>query len=386
MLKNFKIGLYLFLMLFSIAAMALPKEALSVFVEFNKVVLKLEQQHSVATNNLPSKYIEGLTALQKHYQSEGALDELLAVKKELARFQGAISSPQDPFELVPELPDDAIVSSPNALKLGQERYVADRKRIEETYLSEGSALSEELVKKLEAIQRDLTRRDLIDEALKIRDLIANTKLAIEDGSITEFSIRIAGRRPSEPNQVKAASNPSSGCPISRWTPLCDQPFSPSLHLLFHPDLLSTVVVSPHSVGSGFDFFATEGPSPQTVLSTLCREVGQAQCWRVNSLDDLAIGITATSHVLAQGRHGGPLLCVAVFSGKSLMASIRIPLTQKNMKACIIRDPSMPNRFALFCKGIATKQFELREGISVNVMVGVALVGARETCDTLIDFE
>lgn len=383
MLKFRILSVFIITLLFSVFALAYPKEAILLFSEFKKAETQIEQRHISATNNLPSKYIEGLVALQKHYQSEGALDELLAVKKELERFQKASLGPFDPFELVPELPKDAIVASPDALRLGQERYIAKKEQIENAVLTDFENLSQGLLKRLEAIQRDLTKSDQIDDAIKVRQLILESREAISNGSISEFASKIALKSPSA-SSAKAEKKGASS--FSKWVSLGDMPFSPSLRGFCHSDLQSTVSVSPHSIGTGFDFFATSGPSPQTVASTLCREVGQTLCWRVNSLEDLAIDIKATSHKLSTGRNKGPLLCVAVFSGKNQVATIRVPLMQKDMCVRILQDPSVSTRFAIFCRGGAPRQFELRDGIPINVMVGVALVGVRETCDTLIDFE
>lgn len=385
MYKLYGIIVFIAVAFFAVCAQAYPKDALLLFSEFKKVESQLEKKYVSSTNGLPRKYLDGLKSLHKHYQSQGALDELLAVKNEIERFQKACISPVDPFELVPELPPDAVVSTPEALRIGQERYIADRERIENTRLAELDNLSQGLLKRLESIQKKLTQDDRIDEALEIRKLLADSRSAIEGGFISEFAAKLASMSPSAEIST-AKANKKCGSAFARWVALPDLPFSPNLHSLIHADLQSTVTISPHSIGKGFDFFATSGPDPQTVASTLCREVGQAKCWRVDSPEDLAVNIKATSYVLSQGRNKGPILYVAIFSGKNPIAMLQTPLTQKEMVVRIIRDPSNPLRYALFSRGGASKQFELRKEASVNVMVGVALVGARETCDTLIDFE
>ena len=386
------------------ASLAVPAEVGGFLSDFLREMKAVDANYSAATNRLPRQYASDLAALQKRYQSEGLLDELLAVKKELSRFQTAIAGEGDPFEDIPEMTEDVLVESPEPLRALQDRYISSRRDIAGRKKSEEDVASEKLLKRLDTVKRDLTRRGKIDEAMEIRAVEERVKTAIEDGTVLARAEAIAGKAEPQPAAEPAPATAAPGdspdaseaqqpaerkrpANWSKWAYVGERAFSPDLRGLFNPDLHSPVSLRVLEKTGFITFAAERGLQPQQVGGALCDWSGQAVEWTVSDVANLPVDIKINAKHLAPDMKHGPRLFIYVLGGEPAVARMEVELMQQECLVRILRDTTDPTRFAIFWpKAGRSRPFTMKEGARARVIIGAALSGIREKCDTAVQFE
>lgn len=393
---------------------ALPQAVLFTISEFATETANIDVRFAATTNRFAKQYVEDLDALRRKYQGEGMLDELLAVKNESERFTAALSGEADPFEEIAEMPEDCIVKSPAPLRNLQLKYVASLRDAFDASRSQSDAATAKLLKRIEAVQKELTRRGKIDSAIEVRSLAERLRKAIEEKRLAEELASIApAPAPSAPAPAAPASSTagaSAGAPSQarevpeaapaprprpasmmpganwkKWQYAGDRPFSPELKDLLSPGISSTVTAKFIDRGGTVFFSAAEGPREgQWVGGVFCEWSGQAAEWNVTSPDHLPAKLKITNDRLAQDSSRGPHLFVSVIGGDPAVQTLRVELLHQECEVKILRDSTNPNRFALFWpKAARTKPFTVEAGKPVRLVIGVALNGARQACSTTV---
>lgn len=405
-----KFILFVFFFVCTIVYAEVPSE-LNGFIEvFANEMRQVAQRYSVATNRLPQKYVIDLQKMQKQYQSEGALDELLAVKNELERFQSVFNSPLDPFETVPEMPQDALASEPQDLIDLQNTYIVEKGTIEDTLKEESCEASDKLLKSIEGVQKELVKQDRLDEAIKIREFSKKIKEAIDNDSIMYYITEIIpGSVLEEENSEQSEGGdaretrkniivPDKGTsvrqssrakftPWHRWKYVNNFAFSPDLEKMFSSDIQTPFTVNVREKIGLMTFSAQEGLPPQKVGMSICQWVGSLSLWNVPEGADLSASIRISSSTTTSDEKKGPHFFISTIAGGTILETLRIPITSENILVKIVRDTKRPEHYALFWpKGGISKQFDVPSGASVKIAIGAAISGTRDSCRMSIQLE
>lgn len=117
----------------------------------------------------PEKHIQDMVNLEAQIQKAGELKPLLAVREERQRFSAN-----------PEIPTMPIVESPKQLSTLQETCQARYKEIGLNHAQATLDLSGNYVRRLTALQKDLTQKGRINEALEVMKEIETVK---ESGAV-----------------------------------------------------------------------------------------------------------------------------------------------------------------------------------------------------------
>lgn len=388
----------------AMAGFAVPQEVAGYLADFSREMRQAGVRFAAATNKLPQQYAKDLAGMQQRYQADGALDEFLAVKKEIERFKKVFETPADPFEEIPEMPEDALVEEPEALRALQDRYVSSRREIDGALKADTEACSDKLVDRISAIQKELTKKGKIDEAIEIRAISEKVKAAIDDGTIMSLvESGLTGAQAAEGKSDEEEGGPEAtvasdddspaerkvrnpSAPWRKWKFVSEMAFSPDLPRLFSPDIASPVAARVLDKAGFAAFSAASGSQPQQVGGTLCQWVGCALVWNA-SAENLQADVKISSKKLSPRMDKGPQLLFYVFSDGRQVAHLPVPLMQAECTIRIVKDTTKVGHYALFWpKAGISKQFDINPEKPVKIIVGAALSGVREACDTTIQFE
>lgn len=390
---------------------AVPQGVSTSLAGFANEIAANEAQYVAVTNKITRQYSADVEMLKRKFQSEGLLDEYLASKKESERFAAAIAGNPDPFEEIPEMPFDCIVSKPEALRTLQLRYLASIKDARGQKKAQDAALADRLLKRIEAVQKELTRKGQIDEAIETRNIAEKIRAAVMSGKTGEIVARYGiaqpqeGARTPEPTGVTApqaapdageqprARVPrpqlaaTAGANWSKWEFAGERPFSPELRDLFHPDLVSPIAARNFEKTGRSVFAAQRGlQQGQQVGGVLCEWSGTALEWNVADPSFLPTKMKITSDKVAPSGNRGPKLFIYVIGGIPQIQQMPVELMQDECEIRIVRDSSDPTHFALYWqKARRREDFSIADGTPVKVVIGVALNGPYQSCDTTVQF-
>jgi len=145
--------------------------------QFDSYLARLDTALQEQRSRWDVGYARGLQMLEKKLQSEGKLDELIAVKEELTRFKESRA-------VLPETPGDA----PDELRKLQDHFRQNRSTFELEHNRKVLKLAEQYDERLSGQQKKLTMAGKIEEALSIR---AERRRAEEDATVTAARFELA---------------------------------------------------------------------------------------------------------------------------------------------------------------------------------------------------
>ena len=148
-----------------------PQELTRYAAVFAEEIDRIARERDKDLERAYERHIEALRRLEKQYQRAGDLKELLAVREEIARFEGdpAVASIQ-------------VTTPPAALSKLLQNFVDGYKEIQLNAARRVIDLSEKYIHRLDLLQKELTRRDLIDEAmmvLKVSEQVPSTPAVVQ---------------------------------------------------------------------------------------------------------------------------------------------------------------------------------------------------------------
>ena len=358
---------------------------------FMKSVNGVRATYVAATNDIPARYLKDLGRLEEKFQKAGDLDGLLSVKGEVKRFKAAFSGERDPFEAVPEMPAEAFVKAPEALRSLQEGYVASFAEADKDRKASLKELGGKFSAFLDDIQKKLTREGKIEEAIAIRDHSEKIEGFIRKGDFSGLtaaypsfgSLTTPRSALGTSDNIKAVSRSREGKAGWRsWHHLSNRPFSRDLPFLFDRDLPRDIEADFISATGRGRFVGISRNATRQIGSVLCSWFGSAVMWKVDSPDDLAVAIRVKSRKLTQNLDHGPHMQVAVFVNGKREKLLNVPCYAANDTIRIVRDKNNPDRFALYWPfGRQSETFELPAEVkSLVVLFGVSLHDKGEACD------
>lgn len=372
-----------------------PAQIVEFEKDFGKTILAADAKYASATNSMPRQYVANLEKMAKDFQSAGDLDGILAVKNEIKRFKDAIEAEPDPFESVPEMPQDAFVDSPQSLRKLQEDYIVGFSDASKIRKEAVSAASEKLKDRIEEYQKELVKAGKLDEALSVKDLSQKINVAIRSGKFDSFlALASSDELPSAAlgaradTKVASRNASESKFPWQNWKYVGNYPFSKDLLKFRHPDVPDTMSVS-YDSEKGRLFFSGICPvSSFQCGSDFCTTVGRAVEWKVASPDFLEkIDLLVKSKRTTVTMKSGPQLQLAVFSNGRCLKMLNVPLIHPEIQLQILRNPKDPSDFILYWRGTkAIEHFSLNADSSVNIVLGVSFCNKGERCETTVEFQ
>lgn len=386
-----------------VAHAAAPTAISSSISEFSNDMAEVRAKFAATTNRLVKQYAADIEALKAQYQREGLLDELLAAKNEADRFALAIGSEADPFEEIPEMPEGSIVDKPERLRMLQTEYVANVRKVHDWNSDQTKALADKLLKGMETVQKNLTRRGQINAAIEVRNIVEKLRAAAAENRLVEelaalSATQVRATSAQQPASAKGVvegdapvrARPVAAGPVANWKKWhlsAERPFSPDLKTLYDSDLMSPVNARVLEKTGYIYFAAQQGPqNGQQIGGTLCDWSGQATEWIVPDSSLLPVRMKITSEKLAQDGNRGPQLFIYVIGGNPVIQVMPVELMQSECEVKILRDTTDPSRFAIFWpKAARSRPFTVEDGKPVKVVIGVALNGSRQACDTTVQF-
>ena len=355
--------------------------------EFAKDVAGFRAEYIAATNGIPMKYRRDLEALQAKFQKAGDLDGLLAVKKEIDRYQKAMAGELDPFETVPEMTADVIVTAPQELRKLQEQYVASFTEASTALKNSISERGEKYRSQIKSMQTALTRAGKIDEAIAVRNESDRVAKILDSGDISELlgpaTLPPASASPSSASQPAPRRDPGNKPQSSatKWTLRATERFSRDLPRYFAPDVPDELTANYNSAKAIGSLSGRCTIAAAQVGDVLCSWNGRAFIWDVASADDLATDIRVKSRTLSTGADNGPHLELAVLANGVKIKSLSVQVCKAEDIVRIVRDATNRNRFSLYWPlGSKSAVFEVPAGAKLRVLIGAVLHNPGETCD------
>lgn len=366
---------------------AVPQVVAAALEDFSADIARAEARYAATTNRLVRQYAADIDALRNKYQSEGLLDEYLAAKKEADRFTAAVTGESDPFEEIPAMPYSCIVYRPEQLRSMQMKFMSAVREAGAQLRTQRSASADKLLAQIERIQKELTRKGRIDEAIEVRSTADKVRAAAASGRLPQFIESMQPRQEPDGPAQKSAPQRSAAIPAWRkWKFVGEKPFSPDLKGVVNLDLI-TPVVARNFDKMGKAAFATQRglQQGQQVGGVICEWVGAAVEWNVPSPDLLPVRMSIRSGKLSPRSDRGPKLFIYVMDGERVIQSMPVELMQSECEVRIVRDTEDTTRFAIHWPGARRARPFTLEGGAVRLIVGVAMNGALDTCDTTVQF-
>ena len=365
----------------------LPAAVVNYGREFAKDVAGFRTAYIAATNGIPMKYRRDLEALQATFQKAGDLDGLLAVKKEIDRYGKLKPEELDPFEPVPEMAPNVIVTAPAELRKLQEQYAASFTEAAATLKNNIAERGEKYRSQIKAAQAALTRAGKIDEAIAVRNESDRVSKILDSGDIAEL-IGNAGA-PASPTTPTSPSQPSprrdngkkTQYSATKWQLLGTFAFSRDLPRYLAPDVPNELKADYNAEKAICTLSGRCTVAAAQVGDVLCSWNGCAFIWDVASVEDLATDIRLKSRTLSNGADRGPQLELAVLANGVKVKSLSVQICKTEDIVRIVRDASNGNRFSLYWPlGSKSAVFEVPSGAKLRVLIGAVLNNPGETCD------
>jgi hypothetical protein len=373
---------------------ATPPEVAQALAVFDAECAKIQSLHEETVAGSPRVYTNQLMVIRRKLQDAGDLEGVLAVMQESERFIAAIKGEADPFELVPEMPESALVKTPATLRQLQDSYLKNKSDQAELRNKQFTDLAGRLIGRLDVITRDLTIRNRIAEAVLVkkegdywRKMIADSQMfGVIEGRMLERS----GRMP--PTKVDPPATPSGGrtessaeAPWRTWKLAKIAGYAQEGSLFDHPDL-------PDELSFTFDKengqIRVDGIRVVAQTSIDMRDrawLGKAIRWSVPSAKQLDATFQITSKALAPNKDGGPAVQLIVQYDKTSPQVFTWPILYRDMTLQIVHDAATDSRRIVWVQSRLPGTLITVPADALNIRVLLTLTTRRpgERCDSTI---
>jgi hypothetical protein len=374
----------------------LPPETARLTAAYRNQLLGIATNFNEAIKSLPGAYLNQLAELRAQLHRSGELDGLLAVDKEVKRFNDAIKGDADPFEKIPEMPENVLVDKPEVLKQQQEQYRKlysakidiRRKQIE--------AASNAYINKLEALQKDMTIKDRIRDAVAIKNVVAELRKSLADESLVSQALTLMQKAAPTSRSSVAASTPT--IPVfgqvpewSKWAFSRSGNFAREGYLFKHPDLPDQL---------SLDFNERNGRGRidgrcevESMLVDMRQRswFGKAVEWQVKDLSTLNATFILQSKDIAAGEGSGPVAHLVLLNEKGIPLGdgLDVTLMWHDATITIIKDTESSKCALCWVEGKgkdARKIVNLPANGGVLVRFGITVHNPGERCNTAITMQ
>ena len=359
---------------------------------------RITAQYVEAIKQLPGALLAQLSALQKRMQETGDLDAYLAATKEIERFSQAIKGESDPFEKVPEMPESALVEKPESLRALQNQYLKAYQDKSDHRRKQIEDMAGTYVAKLEALQKDLTIKNRIRDAIAVKRETDRVRKGLADNTFVQQAMAAIPTRSSATTRSSTNSTDSSSVttapPVygrvpdwAKWQYDRSGNFAAEGCLFGHPDLPDELTLE-WNFKNGRGRFSGRCEVDRRVVEMRERAwFGKAILWKVKELNTLNATVVLQSRELSAGESYGPKAHLVILGEKNPLGDgIDIPLLQKEITLTLAKDPDA-NRCTLGCpqQNIRTT-VDLPASGTVRVLLAITVRNPGERCDTTISMQ
>ncbi len=371
-------------------AVAMPPEMRDLARLYRLHASEIGARYRETIKGFPAQYTADLKALLDRYQQEGHLDGVLGAAQEQKRFAEAMRGERDPFELTPEMPAEAIVAEPPALRQLQENYVRYFKDAATARHQEIKDLTAKYLPRLEQLQRDLTRAGRIRDAVAVKREADRLNQAMTSGELAQLLAELEASLPAAAPPATNAAPAAAEIPLfgsvpnwARWTFARARRFSRERTQYDNPDV-------PDELYADFDARAGRGRvygrcaiDTQQVGPVLSSWFGKALVWQVTDPATLTATFELESKEISAGDNHGPQAQLAVLAESVLLKALDVPLMERQTTLRIVKDPHSNRCALMWARGQVTETFELPAKGKISLLLGIAVRNPGERCDTAI---
>lgn len=371
-----------------------PAELADMKAAFNRLLGEQVLLYRKTTASQPGVYEEDLRLLCERLQKGGDLDGFLAADKELKRFREAMSGERDPFEANPEMPASALVREPAELRALQDRYLKSFRDAAAARQKNISDITAQYLERLRGLQKDLTIKNRIDDALAVRTEVDRIQKALDGRTLDSLAESIADSAASGGAASAAAADSGKASddePIptygkvpawASWKFVGAKNFAQEGMLVGHPDI-------PNELLADWDqrrnrgYFKGRCMYDKATIDMFDRGwLGKAILWRVSDPSKLQATIELESSELSTGRDSGPHARLAILDANGkVLGALSIPLMSKSATLRIGYNKA-ENRCGLnWQQAKKTESFSLAGNGPYRVLLGVCVRQPGEECAT-----
>lgn len=337
----------------------------------------------------PAQFVADLKTLLDRYQKDGDLDGVLAAAQEQKRFAEAMQGERDPFELTPEMPAEAIVAEPAALRQLQEKYVQRFKDAAAARHQEIKDLTAKYLPRIETLQRELTKAGRIRDAVAVKRESDRLNQAMASGELAQLLAELEGSLPAAPAATNAVP-PADEIPVfgavpnwAKWSFTRVHRFSRERTQYDNPDV-------PDELDAEYDARTGRGRAhgrcaidTQQVGPVLCSWFGKALLWQVSDTATLTATFELDSKEISAGSNHGPQAQLAVLADRVPLKVLNVPLMERQTMLRIVKDPHSSRCALMWPRGQVTETFDLPATGKISLLLGIVVRNPGERCDTSI---
>lgn len=404
----------------------LPKAVLSFRSTLYAEIAKQAQAYDAALLPLAEDYVLELRKLSKRLKEvkDGAGQE--AVRKEAARFMTALASEPDPFETVPELTEEVVKGSSEAVSLVQRDYIAKRTIANRTRMEQACGLIEKCVAALEQAQGVASDPQvgaaLKKEATRMRVILQRKDAANVLYKEAKVNYRLMPPVPDVANLKERMTTSPAAADTANLSALSLNQLSPTVQMFltqpldydkdWPPEVTKWKYETSGNYSHDFALYRTAGlPDefgmfvfPKTMRAYVkgtkrgasfnvdgknITWVGKAMSWLLVDSRDLVCKVSVSTKRPALKPESGPAVCVAVYSvseNNKLIASMTVPMVTELTELRMAKHFSY-NRMNIVWEGTRRKRgFTIPDHMPMRVIVGIVGYYPGEEADATIEIK
>ena len=407
------------------AVTTLPADASKIRDAFRAGLVKIAGDYDASLLPLAENYVLELKKLSTRLKEAKDQPGMEAVRKEAGRFMQALSAEPDPFETVPELSSENLVSAPEALRLLQEAYAARRTANDLTRIEKVTALAEKYIGGLELLQNRSASDGKAGDAAAIKKETTRMKVAMQRKDFANRAFdeakakyRLVPPVPDVANLKERAEAPQSttrnltALTLNDLTPVVQAFLLKPLEYDkdWPPEITKWKFEGSGNYSHDFSLYNQAGQPdelgifayPKTMRAYVRGTIkystvnfdnkalswmGKAMSWQLTDSRDLVCKVVFRTKKPALKEEGGPAACVAVFSindNNRLIASMSVPMLNEETQVRMAKHYSY-NRMNIAWDGTKRKRgFTIPDHMPMRVVVGIAGFAPGEEVDATIE--
>ena len=401
---------------------ALPAEVTQMRGTLYSELGKLAKEFNGTLLPMAEDYVLDLRRIANRMREAGDTPGQEAVRKEASRFMKALEAEADPFETVPELTDDVVKASVEALRMAQQGYIAKRTVNDRLRNEKANALGTKYAEALERLAPDDEAKAaaIQKEARRVRVVLQRKDSASVLFKEAKAVFLLMPPPPDVANlKERAEAPPEPGrdpSQLTLWQLPPDMQMRLTKPMVYDKDWPPEITKWKYE-GSGdfshdYSLYRVHGlpselgmfVSPTTMKayvrgtkqaqSVMLSQgtvawMGKAMAWTLNDSRDLVCKVIFTTKRPAASQDVGPAGCVAVYStseDNKLIASMSVPLLTEVTDLRMIKQTSYNRLTIAWVAAKRRRGFTIPNNMPLRVVIGVNCYHPGEEADTLIEIE
>ncbi|MDD4019423.1 MAG: hypothetical protein PHV28_15950 [Kiritimatiellae bacterium] len=406
-------------------AAPLPPLAVKLRAAYLAELVKTAEAYNASLLPLAENYVLELKKLSVRLKEAKDQPGMEAVRKEAGRFMRALAAEPDPFEVVPELAQEAVVQTPETLRLIQQAYAGSRKANDLARNEKVITLSNKYIAGLDMIQNTSATEGKAEEAAAVKKEATRMRVALQRKDFAnrafdpaKISIRLTPPLPDASAIKERADGPQ---PVTRnLAALALNDLTPAVQAFlmkpleydkeWPPEITKWKFEGSGNYSHDFSLYNLPGQPDElgifaypktmkayvrgtTKYSTVNYDnkaiswLGKAMSWRLNDSRDLLCRVVFRTKRPALKEDAGPAACVAVYSiteNNRLIASMSVPMLTEETQVRMTKHYTY-NRLNIFWEGTKRKRgFTIPDHMPIRVVIGIAGFAPGEEVDATIE--